>query len=98
MPFSVSKVLVFRCWFCVALDIQRICYFHVCLPLSDEPDRQRKLSIIPTTPTPLNKALMRLWIQFNEKDRCSLGPDELVTAGFGPGNLPLILVEPFLCR
>ena len=30
-------------------------------------------------PAPLNKALMRPWIQFSERDRCSLGPDELET-------------------
>lgn len=83
MPFSVCKVWVFnaqtyRCRFCFALKIWKIFYFHVRLAVSDEPGCQRELIIIPT-PAPLNKALMRLWIQFNERDRCSLGPDGLET-------------------
>lgn len=52
----------------------------------------------PATPSPLNKALMRLWTQFNERDRCSLGArwtGNLVTAGLRPGNLPLIWAQPF---
>lgn len=93
LPFSVCTVLIvhaqtYRCRFCFAWQ-----YFTSFLfLLNDEPDCQREFSIISTTPTPLSKALMRLWIQFNERDRCSLLPaGQPVIDGFRPGNLSLIL-------